>query len=112
MTLAARIIHYLLIISIGLLPMAGVNAADIGHDEMMPDKCESRWLTETATQSACDDNFCLSITATCGACSGVSFISATTGFQNIEATVAIDRDEVEAGFRSYLAFLIYRPPIV
>ena len=107
-----RIIHYLLIICIGLLPCASSYAAYVDHGDLMSENCGNCDMSHTTGQGSCDGEICMFVAGLCGFGFGAMMNSATVVNRNPEAARLSGRDMSEARYHSHLAFSIYRPPIV
>jgi hypothetical protein len=90
--LKIRLIHYLLILCLGVLPLGGGYAANADHGDHMSADCGGCDNHAGGGKDACDGEICLSVSYP-------------------EATAVIRLDLPEPRFFSQLVFSIYRPPI-
>ena len=112
MTLRIRVIHYLLIICVGLLPLASSYAAYVDHSDFMSENCDNCDMSHTTGQGSCDGVICMSVAGLCGFGFGAMLNSAPVVKRNPEVAYMPGRDMSAARYHSHLAFSIYRPPIV
>jgi hypothetical protein len=106
-----KLIHYLLILSIGLMPAFVLASNEMHHMDSMstsPFDCDSMIK---APDLSCENQSCLSTTHACGANSGIGFIPINISgeFNLLPRSIKNPPDKVS--YRSRLAHSIYRPPI-
>ena len=106
-----KLIHCLLILSIGFMPVFGLGAADMQHLDHASTGCFDCDPTEMAVDLSCDSEGCLTAAHTCGANFSTGFIPENTGSINNQLSRLVNKLSVESIFRSHLAESIYRPPI-
>jgi len=106
-----NIIHYLLIVCIGLGPAVAVNAADTGDNGLMSEHCISNMTMQTANHDSCHGDACFSAVGHCGSGFSVTILSAALINQGPSIARLIGHYSLDSRFRSHLVFSIFRPPI-
>ena len=111
MTLRRKLIHCLLILSIGLLPASIMAADEVQHTVDMSTgsfDCDS---AKKAVDPSCDNESCLLVAHGCAANSGAVFIALNLFGELDQFSRFIKHPLEKVGFRSRRAESIYRPPI-
>jgi hypothetical protein len=106
-----KLIHYLLILSIGLMPAFVLASNEMHHMDSMstsPFDCDSMIK---AFDLSCENQSCSSMTNACGANSGTGFIPINISGEYNQLPRPINQPPDKIGYRSRLAHSIYRPPI-
>ncbi|MCP4388545.1 MAG: hypothetical protein GY802_09625 [Gammaproteobacteria bacterium] len=106
-----RVIHYLLILCLGVLPLGSNYAANADHDDLMSDNCGGCDIDTNGGHDACDGELCLSVSGHCGFGCSLPALAATAVEHSSVATAVTRLDLLEPQFFSHLVFSIYRPPI-
>jgi len=105
-----KLIHYLLILSIGLMPAFVLASNEMHHMDSMSTTfdCDSKIK---AADLSCENQSCLSTTHACGANSGIGFIPINISGEFNQLPRRINHPPDKINYRSRLAHSIYRPPI-
>ena len=111
MTPRRKLIHYLLILSIGLLPAAIIAADEVQHTDAMSTGSVDCDPAKKAVDPSCDNESCLFVAHGCGANSGAVFIASNLFGEVNHFSRFIKHPLDKVGFWSRRAESIYRPPI-
>jgi hypothetical protein len=106
-----KLIHYLLILSIGLMPAFVLASNEMHHMDSMstsPFDCDSMIK---ALDLSCENQSCSSIANACGANLGIGFIPVNISGEFNQLPRLINYPPDTISYRSRLAHSIYRPPI-
>ena len=105
------VIHYLLIICLGVLPLGSGYAAAVDHGDTMSDSCGGCDIEQSSGHDSCDGEICLSVAGHCSFGCGMPAL-ATQAVEHIPVGVGLSaRPLFELRFNSRFIFSIYRPPI-
>lgn len=111
MTPRRKLIHYLLILSIGLLPAAVIAADEVQHTDAMSTSSVGCDPAKKAVDLSCDNESCLLVAHCCGANSGAVFVASNLFGELNQFSRFTKHPLHKVGFRSRRAESIYRPPI-
>lgn len=111
MTPGRKLIHCLLILSIGLLPASIIAADEVQHTDDMSTGSFDCDTAKKAVDPSCDNESCLLVAHCCGANSGAVFIALNLSGELNQFSRFIKHPLDKVGFRSRRAESIYRPPI-
>jgi len=105
------LIHCLLALCIGLLPVLNASAMSVEHPACMPMDCFDCDPVELELDGSCENQDCNSITQSCGSHTSANYLPASSlveyvPFEHINALSRYDSD-----YRQYVTDQIYRPPI-
>ena len=111
MTPGRKLIPYLLILSIGLLPAAIIAADEVQHTDAMSTSLFDCDPAKKALDLSCDNEGCLLVAHCCGANPGAVFIALNLFGELNQFSRFMKHPLHKVGFRSRRAESIYRPPI-
>jgi hypothetical protein len=109
--LKIRVIHYLLILCLALLPFGGTYAANADHDDLMSESCGGCDKHKSAGHDSCEGEICMPVAGHCGSGCSLSALTAF-GVEHYPLTAGVTGlAAFESRYCSCLVFSIYRPPI-
>ncbi len=111
MILKRNLIHYLLILCIGLVPAIGLGAGGMQHMDHGSAGCPGCEHMEMTPDSTCDSGACLAATHTCGANLAAGLIPQPASSLDGYLLQTVVRTAGDSGPGSHWPESIYRPPI-
>jgi len=102
---------FLLMLSIGSVPLQNLNAGNLDHMESMLVDCVECDMDKGVTQGTCDDAWCMMSAGYCGTQNITNIFSRSFWSPFQSHTLVGFRHSVTSRYRSHLDFSIYRPPI-
>jgi len=106
-----KLIHCLMILCIGLMPVFSLSASELQHVDHASSGCLDCNPIEMAIDLSCGGEDCVPSAHACGANFCAGFVPENAVSAISQSVRLINSPPVETSFRSHLAESIYRPPI-
>lgn len=106
-----HLIHCLLAVCIGLLPMLSAGAMSVEHMDSVAMDCPDCAPVERHLDSGCEDHECSYVGQHCGYHTCASYLHVSPLVENIPVTQVNDLPRYDSSYRQAITDQIYRPPI-
>lgn len=111
MAIKKHLIHCLLALCVGLLPVLNANAMSVEHSASGPMDCLDCDPVEMNMDKFCGDQECDSLTQSCASHTCVIYLPTSASFENVYIAQSGDPKRYVSDYRRRATDPIYRPPI-
>ena len=111
MAIKKYLIHCLLALCIGLLPVLNASAMSVDHSGTMPMDCADCGPVEMSNDSPCKNHDCNSNPESCGSHNSVNYLPPSPLVESLPGRQINGLSRYDPDYRPGVSDRIYRPPI-